>query len=269
METAPVIPPAPKHHPSKKVLLILFAILAFFILFFISGFILISKRKPTLVSQSTPQPIETPAPTEVPLETILPVSMSPSPILESTPQPTDSGTKRAVLKSSPQLDGHMSSNGSGSTTSDIRVGRNVYFVTRGFLNFELNQLPPNIKVETAYLRLYQTNITGNPYSAGGSLKVDHINFGNSLEAEDYSIPALTTNYAVLATQTQLEWKEIVVTDALRDDLDNARLKSQYRIHFTVETIGTSPGAGDYAHFEPAEDISGTHNTPELVILYSQ
>ena len=116
------------------------------------------------------------------------------------------------------------------------------------------------------MRLYQTKVIGNPYSAGGGLKVDHLTYGNSLDDTDYGMAALVSNLATIATSNVIGWKDTDITMAVRNDVENGRSQSQFRIHFTTENTGGTL-IGDFAYFEAAEDSQGTGYTPQLVIKY--
>ncbi|OGM28502.1 hypothetical protein A2962_00820 [Candidatus Woesebacteria bacterium RIFCSPLOWO2_01_FULL_39_61] len=192
-------------------------------------------------------------------------SVRPSPTISSRPSPTPM-TKTKIITSIPELDGFRSSSGAGNQSSEIRVGRNINLVTRGFVSFSLNDLPSGINIEEANLRLYQTKVIGNPYSAGGGLKVDHLTYGNSLDDTDYGMAALVSNLATIATSNVIGWKDTDITMAVRNDVENGRSQSQFRIHFTTENTGGTL-IGDFAYFEAAEDSQGTGYTPQLVIKY--
>ncbi|KKQ51780.1 hypothetical protein A2865_04040 [Candidatus Woesebacteria bacterium RIFCSPHIGHO2_01_FULL_39_17] len=188
-------------------------------------------------------------------------TFTPTPTL--TPTPT---VKQKILSSSTSLDGFRSSNGGGNAGLEIRAGRNVNLVTRGFVSFDLGDIPSGAKIQEATLRLYQAKIIGNPYGVGGSLKVDHLTYGDALDNLDYGIAALSSSFITLTSNNSLEWKDAIVTDQVKDDLANGRSRSQFRIHFQIENTGGDV-TGDFAYFEAAENNMGTGNTPQLVVKY--
>ncbi|MFV1917367.1 MAG: hypothetical protein ACC618_02735, partial [Patescibacteria group bacterium] len=102
--------------------------------------------------------------------------------------------------------------------------------------------------------------------AGGSLKVDHLDYGNSLEKSDYATASLISNIATLTTNSTVEWKDATLTNEVKNDLSAGRARSQFRIHFTTELTGGDI-AGDFAYFEAEDNSEGTGNTPELIIKY--
>lgn len=201
------------------------------------------------------------------------VFSSPTPFANGTVSPTKSPTPTPTpkiitktLSSDSSLDGFQSSNGGGNKGLDIRAGRNVNLVTRGFVSFDLSSIPDGATVTKATLRLYQTKIIGDPYGAGGALKIDHLNFGNSLENADYALAALLANFSTLTNNAVVEWKDGDVTEQVKDDLNDNRTRSQFRIHFTTENTGGEL-TGDFTYLESADDSEGTGKTPQLVIKY--
>ena len=215
----------------------------------------------------TPYVISTPSPTPELEEPSSPTASGTlTPTKKPTPTPTPT-SKTKIISSKDTLDGFRSSNAGGNSTIDIRAGRNVNLVTRGFVSFDLSGIPSGITVKKATLRLYQKQIIGDPYGAGGSLKIDHLVYGDGLDDADYGVAALSSSFATLTNNATLEWKDSDVTDSVKDDLGNARSQSQYRIHFSTENTGGDV-LGDFAYFESAENApDGTGNTPQLVVEY--
>jgi len=189
----------------------------------------------------------------------------------STPIPTNTPTPEPVLKtetinSDPSLDGFQSSNGAGNKSADVRVGRNKYLITRGFLSFDLSSIPSDAKIEKATLKLYQANKIGNPYAIGIRAMVDHLDYGNTFENSDYSISSISSSFTKISDNNNIEWKEIVVTDQVKNDFSNSRTHSQYRIHMAIESVGGTVN-GDFAYFESADNSMGTGNLPQLIVEY--
>lgn len=208
----------------------------------------------------SPTPTLTPSPTP---------TLTPTPTPTKTPTPTPTSTpvtQTKTLASTAALDGFQASNGGGNTGIEIRAGRNVNLITRGFVSFDLASIPAGAVIEKATLRLYQTSVTGAPYSVGGSLKVDHLDYGSTFENADYAATSISSSFATLTSNAVIEWKDADVTDQVRADLGANRLRSQFRIHFAIETIGGTV-AGDFANFESADNSAATGNTPQLAIKY--
>lgn len=149
---------------------------------------------------------------------------------------------------------------------EIRAGRNANLVTRGFVSFEISDIPQDASIQNATLRLYQAKIIGNPYGAGGSIKIDHLTYGETLDNSDYAAPALSSSFVNLTSNATVEWKDADVSQKVKDDVANARSTSQFRIHFQTEVTGGDV-TGDFAYFEAKENTQNTGNTPQLVVKY--
>lgn len=185
---------------------------------------------------------------------------------KSTPTPTP--TPKIITKtitSTADLDGFESDNGRDAGV-DIRAGRNMYLVSRGFVSFDISVIPVTATVTEATLRLYQTKTVGNPYTVGGNLMVDYLNYGTTLDNSDYALAAITSNLALLTANSTVEWKDANVTDAVKKDLQEGRSHSQYRIHFETEVKGGDV-TGDFSYFESADNSESSGNIPQLVIKY--
>lgn len=75
-----------------------------------------------------------------------------------------------------------------------------------------------------------------------------------------------SNIGTLSSDGRLEYKTLTVTENVQDDLDNARMASQYRVRFS--SFFNSDGDDDFVQFTDAEDsccISQTNRPPQLVI----
>lgn len=267
---AQVTPPQSKKPLSHNKKLAIGAAIILVVILVGGGSYYFASREPSEESLF-PSPIETLSPENT--ESSSPsASGSPtsSPKSTKTPTPTPTPTlaplQTKTIPATLSLDGFRSSNGGGNSGVDIRAGRNVNLVTRGFVSFDLSTLPAGAKIEKATLRLYQYNIAGNPYGVGGSLKVDHLDYGDSLGNEDYSASSLSSSFATLTSNTTLEWKDVDATDRLKNDRENNRSRSQYRLHFAIENIG-GDATGDFTYFESQENTGGTGNLPQLVVNY--
>jgi hypothetical protein len=252
-----------KYLSSQKKFLIIAAIVLVFAI--IGGAFWLGSRRKKQEPEPSPSPTTEAGPTAIPEETS--ESPSPSPEETSSPSPTPTPTpetKEEVIISTTSLDGYRGSNGFGSDNLYIFTGRNISVIQRGFVSFDISSLPSDATIESAALRLYQEKVVGNPYGVGGSLKVDHLVYGNSLGNEDYGASSISSSFTTLTDNAVIEWKDADVADALKSDLSNGRDKSQYRIHFSTESTGTS---SDLVYFESADNSQGTGNLPQLVVKY--
>jgi hypothetical protein len=251
----------------KEFLIILIIIITFAGVAGLSFYLGTRTANETIPDENQPSPTPTPGLTlseniQIPTSVI-----SQKPIPTSKPSPTPVPLiKTKILTSSASLDGFRSSNSGGNSSLEIRAGRNSTLVTRGFISFDLDELPDNADIQSASIKLYQAKIIGNPYIAGGALKIDHLTYGDGLDASDYASPALSTNFANVTNSVTLEWKETDVTARLKDDIANARSVSQYRIHFQTEVTGGDV-TGDFVYLESADNNLGSGNSPQLVVKY--
>jgi len=264
-------PPPYGEQSWKKIFIIILAIIVV-IGFGIGSFYL---GKQSAESDSEPVPTSalnsflTPSPfenftTPTPIST---VSATPTQKAGASSTPTATPiTKSKILKATTQLDGFRSSNGGGNNSVDIRAGRNENLVTRGFISFDIDEIPEGATITEVILKLYQVRVIGSPYTTSGVLEVDHLTYGDALDGNDYSMAALLSGFATLSKNKTSGWKETAVTNAIQDDVANARSKSQFRIHFETEVKGGNV-AGDFTYFESADNSEGTGNTPQLIVKY--
>jgi hypothetical protein len=262
----PPATPASEKSNNKKYFYIIAAILLLFLIATSSFFLGALTNKDPYSKKTLSSDTETAIPTisELITPSVLDKT-SPTPTTETSPTPSII-LKSKILLSDAELDGFRSSNGSGVTGKEIRAGRNINLVTRGFVSFDLEGLPNSSKIDAATLRLYQTKTEGEPYRFGGNLKIDHLTYGDDLDKGDYAAPALLSSFTTLTNNNSVDWKSADVTDQIKDDLANARSQSQFRIHFDKEVKG-GEADGDFAYFESADNSEGTGNIPQLVVKY--
>ncbi len=135
---------------------------------------------------------------------------------------------------------------------------------RGFVSFDLSTIPSGANIISATLRIFQRSVEGTPYTDLGNLIVDHVDFGDILDSTDFNITPLQANIGILSTNSTIEWKELNVTTAVKDDLSNGRIHSQFRLRFPNDTDNDQ--SSDYVTFW-ASDYSDPTYHPQLVITY--
>lgn len=175
-------------------------------------------------------------------------------------------TKTIIIKAEKSLDGFVSSAGVINDKIHILVGRNNESVTRGLLSFSTLGLAKGSIIKSAVIQIFQTEVVGSPYEAGGKLLIDHLVYGDAIDRADYAFPALISSFDNLVGTGKIGWREVDVTNYFQDDIANARSLSQFRIHFENELRGKTK-KGDYAIFESAENWEKTGNTPKLLVKY--
>ena len=269
---------------SKKQILIVVAVFVL-ILGSLAGYLMIRKNRLAAAPSASPSPVAfattTPAPTPddfpspsplpspsvkpsvKPIPTPTPVpSVSPSPTPTPSPSPSPSPSVTSLtLSASASLDGWRASNGGSNTTWYLQIGHNATMTERSFVSFDLSSIPSGVTIDSATLRLYQTENVGTPYS-GASLVLDHVNYGSTWSATPYDGSPLSS-VGTFTTNGNIEWKNMSVTDSVKDDIANSRGRAQFGLHFSPESMGTDA----WARFESADNYAGSGNTPQLVVTY--
>jgi len=175
------------------------------------------------------------------------------------------------LESDASLDGHVTSSGAVQISETISTGdSSSNHEIRGFISFDLaSNLPPDSRVVSATLKVFQVmtigdgEFYGDPYPPLGEISVDHLEYGEILDASDFDTVALSTDIGLVSADNLLGWKTIDVTEAVIADLETSRLRSQFRIHFT--NFSDEDFLEDTAHFESRDNSYNTGNIPVLTI----
>jgi hypothetical protein len=179
-----------------------------------------------------------------------------------------------VIGSTAGRDGHISLDGASySVTSNggsPRTGDDEAFLTgsrsRQFFSFDLSGIPANVALNAATLRLYQAAQTGAPFNDLGTVLLDHVDYGNSLDATpgDYE-GGLLALLGAFSTDATAGYRTRDVTSRVADDIAGARGYSQFRLRFSPLDINTD-FASDYVQFTDAEDsCCGVSRPPQLAI----
>lgn len=178
-----------------------------------------------------------------------------------------------VAGSSAALDGEAGSDGSAVSaagaprTGDVEEFPGTSTAYRQFYSFDLAKLPAGTIVTTALLRLYQAGVTGSPYDGTlGSVVVDHVNYDATLEGADFAAAPLLGNAGTLSGDASPGYKTLVVSDRVKSDLDNARLRSQYRLRFSLSDANLDDN-DDYVQFTDFEDsCCGVNRPPQMAVV---
>ena len=117
---------------------------------------------------------------------------------------------------------------------------------RAFFTFDLTTLPAGAELRTASLQIYQWDVVNSPYSTLGDLVVDHLVYGNTLDAADYDAADISRGFGVLSTDATIETKQVSVLQQVQADLDAGRTVSQFRVRFAIAS--DNDGLPDYADF---------------------
>jgi hypothetical protein len=187
-------------------------------------------------------------------------------------QPAD---QTATLTSQPGLDGFVANPGGPATNLDISVGDGeisgtppVELVARGFMSFDLSGIPANATIKSVELRFYQVVFDGDPYAKLGTLVLQHMDYGDSLDGTDFQLAELDS--LNLTPQTAPgSWYAVSTADLVSwvaDDLNAGRSRTQFRLRFTTDADGD--GVVDMVRIESGNNDRGTGNVPQLVIVYT-
>lgn len=123
---------------------------------------------------------------------------------------------------------------------------------RGYLSFELPDIPEGYELQNAKIFVEQFYSIGN--DEGGQFPiwdvsptpdttgciVDHIDYGNSLGVSDWTAgdpgdsQTLHSNIGVISDNATYEFKNLEVTINVLEDYDTGRNKTQYRLRFIVD-----------------------------------
>jgi hypothetical protein len=191
---------------------------------------------------------------------------SPSPSTKPGGKEEKTASKTLLVKSIESGDGFVGSEGIVGVNTAIKVGDDGENNYRGFVNFTLDTIPQGAVIQKGTLRIYQTEVKGNPFGIHGAMKIDHVVLGTTLTQESFSKESEDKSFASIPQTTIAGWKEIDVTKELNRDLNEARTRSQYRIHFENERA-KGDGSENLVIFESASNSELSGETPQLVVSY--
>lgn len=142
---------------------------------------------------------------------------------------------------------------------------------RGFFSFDISSI--HSTVVSATLKIYQVSAggfqtQGTPYSDSvlGNLLVDHVNCGTlEANATDFDNNDVTRSIDSTDDSADNNWKEFDVKNAVQADIDVGRSTSQFRVRFTIDTVGSEED--NYIYIEDKDYHGGTSNKAQLVVTY--
>jgi hypothetical protein len=179
------------------------------------------------------------------------------------------GGGQTTLTFVPSTDGTVKSDGTfeASGGTRITVGDNSgNIASRGILRFGIVPfVPAGAVILSAKLRLRQQDVTGTPFPQLGTIVVDHVDPGVTIDGADYNAPVLTANIGTLSSDATGGIKEIDVTAAVVADLAGPGFNANFLVRFTSPT--NSNASADGVTFDDSENQIGTGTPPQLVITY--
>jgi hypothetical protein len=136
-------------------------------------------------------------------------------------------------------------------------------VIRGCVAINLAGVPAGATVESAILRLSVSSLIGNPFPGLGTLNLDHVDLGPSLDAADFSGGTLTATIATIPPVAQNSFPTIDVTAAVQADLAAGRASSCFRLWFSA---APSPnGQADLVSFNCR--LADADRQPQILLSY--
>jgi len=172
------------------------------------------------------------------------------------------GTRDGFVRS----DGYADVHGNGPGVGDLDHYANGTGL-RMFFCFDLSELPAGAVLVGARLEVFTTGAQGQPYTDLGPVVVDHVEYGDELDASDYVGHTLENDIGVLAAEDQRAYRLLEVAPQVQRDREAGRRFSQFRLRFLVDA--NLDGGADVVLVEDGERSRRTNNWPQLVLTYLQ
>ena len=153
-------------------------------------------------------------------------------------------------------------------------------IERGFISFELLDVPEGYVLDSAYIRLYQVKSYGNSIYqfpvwnvVGGDTMyciMDHIDYDDYIDPGDWTAGdvgdpgTLSSNIGVISDSGIEGHRYLNITPYVQNDYDNNRNKTQYRIRFPLDTDWDS--LWDYICF--SQGSTPTLTNPGLILYFT-
>ena len=197
-----------------------------------------------------------------------------------------------TLYSEPGVDGKVFTiEGGGLLTNGtetyFQVGDRFEFITayeqtfRGYLSFYIDSLPETITIYNAILMVNQYNSYGNNtigvfpqwngIPGGDTLYclLDHIDYGPSIDTLDWTAgdigdpQTIQSRFGVISSTPDTGWKSIDVTPCVQADRAANRMRTQFRLRFSILT--DNDDSTDCLYFGTGNTI--TYRKPILIVDY--
>ena len=135
-----------------------------------------------------------------------------------------------------------------------------------FIRFPRALVPAGATIESARLVMYQYAQIGTPYlTLGPSIQVDQVNMGASFDHADMTAPNVIQLLGPLSISDAVETKEMDVTTAVQNAVDNGLSHVDFRLRFDSASDGL--GNIDVTALNNESDIAGSGVRPTLVVTY--
>lgn len=185
---------------------------------------------------------------------------------------TDGDTTRTFdAAAESRLTGIAATNGAANESgAEITVGDWLFLggpekqQDLGAITFDLSALPPDARIVSATLEVFQTGVTGTVYSAPlTEVVVEHVRFQELHAADEAVRIADAIARPVLSKSDKVEWKAVDVTPAVRYELATCSTRAQLRLTFAPanERADSTDNQARFASDDAASD------RPRLVIRH--
>ena len=149
-----------------------------------------------------------------------------------------------------------------------------YYYNRGFVSFDIPDIPNNYFLESAVLNIFQGLSCGNDVFGeypifnmqSGTIEppcfIEHIDYGYSLDESDF-FAQIIHFVGIISNSPEEDWRSIQVTEMVLDDIENDRFYNQYRFRLAIDM--------DYDPYMDALYFRGgdspTEQDPYIVLIY--
>jgi hypothetical protein len=120
-----------------------------------------------------------------------------------------------------------------------------YFYNRGFVSFELPEIPEGYFLDSAFIYLFQATCVGNDIYGNYPIfnlpnddfeppcLLDHIDYGFYLDVYDFH-ESLIQCVGVISNTPEADWRSLNITECIFDDIENLRQYTQYRLRLSMD-----------------------------------
>jgi len=114
--------------------------------------------------------------------------------------------------------------------------------SRHYLSFSIELIPDEYTIENVILRLYQNYCCGDgndnayPLFYGNQIScmIDHVDYGLTFEYSDFN-PTIYGTIGAISAELTYGWKELNITNAYLQDMNQSRPYCQVMIYFPILT----------------------------------
>ena len=153
--------------------------------------------------------------------------------------------------------------GDVNTFSKLRIGQGTESIRsyRSLVSFDVSSLK-GAEIASATLFVYQSSVVGSPYTTGGNIVVDVVEYGTSLTALAWCALEQATDIGAISSNSTLGFKSLDVTSSLAFALSQGNSLLQFRFQSQEESF-----VSGYAVLEAGESQSSSQ-APHLEVTYT-